>query len=358
MRAIDALAIKSDALRRSVMFFVRRRLLRPLLKPALMRFAFELCGGRDWIRILPACTAFELLNISSYQANSAFDEKLGVLNRDDKDAQFIASMLSREAAFLSTDILLKHFPSHLVAKVHLAISEVNRFVYVAQHYDLHRLTSARYPSYLNEQAYIHEYRLRCLYGSGMFNGLCASVGALLAGACENSINSMKEFGIHFGSALQIVNDLGDLVPPDEALLCERFFQDHGSDFKNGRLTYPIYLLIKELGIQAYNNTRLSLDNDNMHNDIMYTIASALLDTDIINVVRDEINMHAKKAKSCLANHNSSPNKSYLLTMLSGLLSNKYFTAFRKYSNSRNVKTSHNAKISNVNVKESEHCKHK
>jgi hypothetical protein len=65
---------------KTVMFFIDKRRQKLLLKPFLLRLSYEICGGNEWEEIIPACAAFELLNISSYQANSSFDNKVGILS--------------------------------------------------------------------------------------------------------------------------------------------------------------------------------------------------------------------------------------------------------------------------------------
>jgi geranylgeranyl pyrophosphate synthase len=208
-----------------LMHFIKRRLNKRLLKPALLRLSYEICGGKDWEKVIPAAAAFELINISSYQANSAFDNKLGVFTQPEKDSQFIAAMITREIAAKAASELKKDFSDQVMHKVYESLTESNYHIYLAQHYDLNLLNVVNYEHYLKEEIYLREYYKRCFYGSGIFNGLCAYVGALLAGGNPDQQNALRSFGENYGTALQIVNDIGDYIPTGIDSMINRTFQD-------------------------------------------------------------------------------------------------------------------------------------
>ena len=194
LELVDTYKETDETLHKVLMHFVGRRLNRPLLKPALLRATYELCGGKNWERILPACAAFELVNISSYQANSAFDGKLQVLTPLQKEAQFIASMITRELSHLCLNRLNKDFSTPQVQALVDCVSTSNRFIYQAQHWDLNLLTWNNLQHYREEHSFVQEYTKRCFYGSGIFTGQCAVAGAVLAGAPDKTVGALKTFG--------------------------------------------------------------------------------------------------------------------------------------------------------------------
>ena len=96
MASIEGAVAQTPELEGILSLLTKQRLDKPLLKPTLFRLAYEVCGGKEFERFLPFSAACEMLNISSYQANSSFDKKLGVLSKKDKDSQVIAAMITRE----------------------------------------------------------------------------------------------------------------------------------------------------------------------------------------------------------------------------------------------------------------------
>lgn len=239
-------AVLNSKIYEGIMTFVKRRIGKPLLKPALLRASYELCGGEDWEKVIPACAAFELINISSYQANSAFDNKLGILTKKRKEMQFIAAMCAREAARECLGLMSSTFDADPLMKVAECLSVSNKYIYVAQHWDINLLTMQNRNRYTDPEYYLEEYTKRCFYGSGIFSGQCAYSGALLASASERILDGVKNFGEKYGTALHMINDLGDYVPTTKNGPAIRDYQDQFSDFRNGRLTLPLYYLLQEV----------------------------------------------------------------------------------------------------------------
>lgn len=331
--------LNSD-LYRILMFIIDKRRHRLLLRPFLTRLSYEICGGEKWETIIPACTVSELLNISSYQANVAFDNKLGILSLKDKNSQFIASMITRE---LCTDILSEEkidIDRELVSNITNLISKSNKFIYIAQHYDLNVLTTDNLNKYANdENLFMEDYIKRCYYGSGIFNGDCTQIGALLSGAKNDQIEALRSFGENYGIGLQIMNDLADFVPLGKDNIIHRYFQDQFSDLRNGRLTLGLYKILK-IRKEITNRLLKKIINKEQFTDKeLHEITCLLVEEGIVDTVKSLATKYAKKANESLDIFPDSDSKKFLSVMTSICYENKYLKCFPKIR-----ETVHNNKI--------------
>ncbi len=311
-----------------IMHFVKRRLNKPLLKPALLRASYEVCGGKEWGKIIPACAAFELINISSYQANSAFDNKLGILTDLQKESQFIASMISREVAFQIIDLMRNDFTNNQLLTIFQCLAESNRYIYIAQHWDVNLLVFSRYEQYKDENKYMEEYIKRCYFGSGIFSGLCAYTGGILAGGTNQQLSTLKSFGEKYGLALHMVNDIGDYVPSILGSHVRRDYQDQLSDFKNGRLTLPLYHFLMH-GIPNEVGPILEMlrtkERKNVEEDFIFDL---FLSTGSFDFAQNKANQFMGEAKDILGSLEKNYAKDILSVMAGSIRSNKYHYVIR------------------------------
>ncbi len=313
-----------------LMFFIGKRNHRPLLKPFLLRLSYEICGGKQWEKIIPVCAVFELLNISSYQANASFDNKLGVLSEEDKNSQFIASMIARE---LCLEILSESkrdgLEQNLIDIIGECISKSNKFIYIAQHYDLNVLNIRSLNKYLaDEKLYMEDYIKRCYYGSGIFNGQCAYVGGLLSGATKGQLEALRNFGENYGTGIQIMNDLADFVPSGTDEIVNKEFQDQFSDLKNGRLTLGFYKILKIKEKKADWILDKITRNEKFKEWELNEITNLLVEEKIVDSVKSLSAEYAKKAKNCLSVFPDSDAKRALCLMTSICYENKYLKALK------------------------------
>jgi hypothetical protein len=325
---------QQEGLYSELLVFAGSRLRRPLQKPALFRLAYEVCGGKDWERYVPVAAAFELLNISSYQANASFDTKLHTLTDEKKDAQFICSMISRELA----SKILRGCPAlsaKALAGLEASIGRVNEHIYLAQYYDLFVLNVRRLDAYLaDERSFLADYEMRCFFGSGIFNGqICYWGGRLAAGNSEQLV-ALKAFGEAFGTALQIANDIGDYAPPDSREPNPRDYQDRYSDYRNGRLTAILYhLLVKNSeGGKMLADHR---DGAAPHSPrALGALSRACINGGSVAYARKLVAELSKQADGALALFGSSHAANLCKQLASIVLANKYYGAIRNLANGK------------------------
>lgn len=312
-----------------LMVFVKSRLNSRLQKPTLFRLAYELCGGKEWGKVIPAAVAFEFINISSYQANSAFDEKLGVLTKPQKDSQFIASMISRELSFKAASKIERDFSEQLVTKLYSSLSMSNYYIYLAQHYDLNILKVDRIEKYNDERLFFQDYYNRCFYGGGIINGQCAYIGGLLADGKPEQLASLRNFGENFGTGLQIINDLADFVPSGKDEIINRTYQDQFSDLRNGRLTLAFYKLLKNAGLDLDWVLNKIVTHDEFNEEELNEIANILIKERVVEFVKSLAMEYAEKAKRSLSIFQNDEVKSLLCVMTSICCCNKYLKCFSR-----------------------------
>ena len=323
MASIEKEVSNVPELEKHLFLLVNHRIGKPLLKPTLFRLAYEACGGKEFETYLPFAAACEMLNISSYQANSSFDNKLGILSNEDKDGQVMAAMITRELAAQ----LVYRLSNNAIGETKLkeladCISTSNLYIYKAQHYDLNVLSFSNrqlFELYIRDrELFLRDYNLRCYFGSGIFSGQVALAGAVAADADEIHRNTLKDFGEIYGTALHRINDLGDFLPGDERY--GRLYQDFFCDIRNGRLTLPVYELYTKY--QDIYFSIMNILNEKVPNyDKIHTLFISL---DIIDGVKKEAKDSYIAAKNVLKGIPLSDLKGGLLSMLSILESNKYY----------------------------------
>lgn len=324
---IDTIKDVDVDLHRTLRYVVDRRNNELLLKPFLLRLTYELCGGTDWKTTIPAGAAFELLNISSYQANSSFDDKHSVLSFPEKNSQFMASMITRELCLECLGALRGDFDYFLLEDLREALSVCNKHIYIAQHFDLNVLTVNNLSRYTDKDAFLRDYEKRCHHGSGIFTGLCARAGARLAGASKDDLMAIQMFGEYFGTGIQVMNDLADFVPPGIDGLIGRGFQDQFSDLKNGRLTlgcFNLFVNCGEVGQQLMIKVQRgeTLSETELHN-----IATLMAEKGVIDDVKENAKGFVRKAKKELRHFPDSQPKSFLSLMATVCHTNKFIKAF-------------------------------
>jgi geranylgeranyl pyrophosphate synthase len=332
-RCIDSVKAIDPELHRIMRYVVDRRNNDLLLKPFLLRLAYELCGGSNWEKTVPVGAAFELLNISSYQANSSFDNKHAVLTLPDKNSQFIASMVTRELCLECLSAAEADFEGAVLDEIRADLSNCNKHIYIAQHYDLNLLKTDRFHCYVDEDIFMKEYISRCFHGSGIFAGRCARAGALLAGAPAHDCAALQKFGEDFGTGIQIMNDLADFVPPGVDGIIGRGFQDQFSDIRNGRLTLGCYLLFTNWGQNGKSLSRHILCKAKFSEKEKVNIAKLIAHSGTLDTVRMCARSFAKKAKHSLATFPDVPQRAHLSLMTCVCHHNKYLKALKRNADS-------------------------
>lgn len=318
--------------------FVKKRTLddRCLLRPYLVRLGFEVCGGGDWAKIVPVCAAVEILNISTYQSNLAFDAKYGVLSESMKRRQFIASMISFD---LAVKVILDNSQIELsMAREALnRIHRANTDVYVGQGMDFGELNVRNLDLTIPLPKYLDTYLERCRKLGGSLTSLCLEIGGMIAAPKNPYGESLREIGVNLGTAGQIVNDVGDFFPLEDSPGTQKNkYQDCYSDIKLGKVTYPVFYLLQN---GTDNQRALALHillGEECRSDKLHELTTSLLQSGAIASAKRITNGYYKRLKRLIQKLPRSPSRDFLSVSFSSLVTNKYFSRARQDAKTKSL----------------------
>ncbi|NEP09887.1 MAG: hypothetical protein F6K14_06615 [Symploca sp. SIO2C1] len=289
------------------------------LRDLQIRTGYEINGGKDWKEILPACASFEILNCSTYVINWFLDEKHGYESPESKRKLVIAGFQLREVA---QQILEDHDMTSLLP----LLSNINNRVYLGQMMDIHDLKVARMSDYPNYQDFLEAYQQRCRLLSGVFYGSCFLAGSIIAGKADELL---YEMGAIYGAATQAANDFGDFALPVKRLSkLEKPYQDQFSDFMNGKLTLPVYLMTQRANEEQrkrLEELRLGAIDGNSYREILDILVDKGVYSDCLIYLKQE----HKRCKSMLYTKDKTVHRDIIASILVRITSNKFLSQLRK-----------------------------
>lgn len=298
----------------------------PKVRPLLLRLCFEACGGKDWKKIIPACAAVELLNISTYVTNAFFDEKGGQKMKEEKDSCIIAGMLLREVA---EEELLKCqglVDGDDFAELIGRFIGINKSVYVGQDIDLRQLKIEKLDNFSSFDELKDLYFKRTELFCGKFMENIALMGAVFAKANKEQREALAEFGFNYGSGIQIANDVGDFVPFSSGNMdFEKAYQDQYSDIRHGKLTLATLLAIEKPEPNSiFKNLKSNPDEKELAELTKY-----LNESKIVAICKEQCVKRFNSCKQQLQKLPDTKARQMLSIMASMLRTNKYFSFFRE-----------------------------
>jgi len=212
-----------------------------LLRPFLFKQFLDLLNV-NWKDHLEMIALVEIVNISTYQSNLAFDGKDGFKTTQLRNNQVIASIFSKIRIYESLNTL-NIYDEKTKSKFSSIITKAFEQLYYGQYLDINELVFENKTLLNNENLYLKTYTNRCtMLGSSLIEMI-----ALLAITISKNENStvnqlLKDFSILFGKAGQVVNDLGDIAENGKSYTENQF-----ADIENERLTLPLRFAISEVG---------------------------------------------------------------------------------------------------------------
>lgn len=286
---------------------IRLRNKKYLLRPHFTNLAFKICGGRNFEKVRPVCVCAELYNISTYEANSAFDNKWGADNEHKKNKNYIMSIITMSRVRR----IIKEIDEYSNALTSM-LDNANKSVYKGQYIDTQKLTTQNDAHKLSSDRYHDMYIERCRLLGGEVMALCLGMGSIVAEANRKVTKKFIKLGRLIGTAGQIVNDVADCIPTS-VLDQDRDYKEQFSDFKNGRVTLPIYNYMNEMG------------NDNLNKKDKKHIIHNMDLGEIKGIIKEYYNKSKKLMKTLPKNHN----RDVLSIGLSHVTTNKYFSSLRE-----------------------------
>ena len=237
------------------------------LRPALVRAAFDLFGGKGE-SVWYAMSALEMLHTFSL-----IHDDLPCIDNDDfrrgkptSHKQFgeaTAVMAGDALCVLAFELMGKtgnakaiEVLAHLLGTFGMIGGEMIDIECEGKKVDLETVD------------YIHYHKTAALIEASL------EVGALLAGASDKDVETIRKYGRSIGLAFQIVDDILDIVSTTEEL-----GKDAGSDVERGKATYPALIGLeksRERARELYEESIRALDALDCDTSLFRAIAAFII----------------------------------------------------------------------------------
>lgn len=237
------------------------------LRPALVRAAFDLFGGKGG-SVWYAMAALEMLHTFSL-----IHDDLPCIDNDDfrrgkptSHKQFgeATAVLAGDAlCILAFELMGKtgnaraiEILAHLLGTFGMIGGEMTDIECEGKPVDFETVN------------YIHYHKTAALIEASL------EVGALLAGASDKDVESIRKYGRSIGLAFQIVDDILDIVSTTEEL-----GKDAGSDVERGKATYPALIGLeksRERARELYEESISALDALEYDTSLFRAIAAFII----------------------------------------------------------------------------------
>ena len=195
----------------------RYRFGKPQLRPAQVRLSYELFGGDNWEKIIPACASVEVKDTGYYCLDEFFDK---TPNKELALLQGIFSSLSYSMIFDLADSF--------------NYDQINQVLCELTNLDLKNAKAAAIEKKLkqpNEKLYFKKVEGYNFWETPL------RIGAILANAPQKDINLIGESGKQIGMGYIIANDTWD-------------FGKELEDFRSGKYTLPIAHLFENINADS------------------------------------------------------------------------------------------------------------
>ncbi len=237
------------------------------LRPALVRAAFDLFGGKG-DSVWYAMAALEMLHTFSL-----IHDDLPCIDNDDfrrgkptSHKQFgeaTAVMAGDALCVLAFELMGKtgnaraiEILAHLLGTFGMIGGEMTDIECEGKPVDFETVN------------YIHYHKTAALIEASL------EVGALLAGASDKDVETIRQYGRSIGLAFQIVDDILDIVSTTEEL-----GKDAGSDVERGKATYPALIGLeksRERARELYEESISALDALEYDTSLFRAIAAFII----------------------------------------------------------------------------------
>ncbi|MDD5083909.1 MAG: polyprenyl synthetase family protein [Candidatus Moranbacteria bacterium] len=297
------------------------------LRPTTLWLFYKASGGQGTPKeILPAMASVELLNSSTYLFNSVLDEKLGYTSQERIKDAIITGNIYREVAQIAME---RQWCDEKTKRIILQrISTINLAIYQGQYVDLRALHQKQ-----DEETIRSLLKARYAGFSGAFYGFVPELGAILSGASIRERSTVQEFGRLYGETLQIVNDMGDCVPPtNETGHKEKPYKDTLSDLRNGRVSLPIWLALRhpKCNHSLINKAEVREQSLEQIYDLAKQIGEHLVDLGVFSEIEREIRQRLETMNGLLDTLPKTQWRDFIKSQTKLImLKNKWFKSLKK-----------------------------
>jgi octaprenyl-diphosphate synthase len=210
-----------------------------MLRPGLVLLAGGVCGGITEKHVRVGAMA-ELIHSATLLHDDVIDE-----GEKRRGKPTVNSLWGNESAVLLGDLLLSKV-LRMCADIEPDVITLLGATAVRICRGELRQVFQRQNRRLTESEYIETIREK----SAALFSCCCSLGGLLAGGGEKEVGSLADFGLNFGIAFQITDDLLDIIGDEE-----RMGKTLGRDADNDKPTLAVIHMLRETGTQENGVTR-------------------------------------------------------------------------------------------------------
>lgn len=245
--------LKNEELFEALTLFLKKRII-AIVRPWFVKNSFSyFCNCENKINIekyLPVAAVSELHNLSIYQANTVYDNKYGIAEKErEKNIQIIVSFVTRD---LVDDLLYKAYPSQIALPLSLIFQKTDYYTQRGQFLEFTKLFFSDGYNFSDLRGYILTYLRKIAYYGQELEALILS-GAVVARENMNTLINNEDlkhlikYGILTGAAWNIVNDISDYALFDnegeEYRMHYKRPEDQFKDIENKRILLPFYYTI-------------------------------------------------------------------------------------------------------------------
>lgn len=306
---------------------LEKRKLKNTFRPFLTKCAFDVLSNKnhDSENYIPLYALSEINNISLYLDNWILDNKNDIWNNSNQKEiigkTIIASAIIREIGekiIFDLDIL----PSQK-KDVLKSLSEATIQSYVGQNIDM-GMSVENIETYTSDKQYLEKYIEKSLLQSGYLYGISTKIGAILADSNQETVNLVEKLGQIIGTGLHISNDLGDfaIINSEGGF---KDYQDQMSDIRNGRLTLPIYWVLKNGTKDEQQIFKEAFNKKDLTDEQKLLIIKAIHNSGAFTYCKKIIRQYYTDAKKIIKMLPDNENRIILSTALSIIRNNKYIS---------------------------------
>lgn len=282
---------------------LKHLLLRPgkRLRPSIVLLSALSVNNRINKNIIFASAAVELLHNASIIHDDIVDE--AKLRRGVKSANKIwgdhATVLAGDYLLAKSLFLINKSKNPAVmSSVTAAASELAN----GQILDI-MLSKREIP--FNEKIYFKMINLK----TASLISSSSEIGAMLSGANRSTVNSMRKYGVSLGISYQLIDDVLDFIGDSKNMGKKAM-----SDIKEGKVSLPMLICLKNLKKSESNKPKNILINKNFNRSNLSFLYNLVLDSEAIEETIRIANNYSLKAVSSLKNLKDSKFKEALINL--------------------------------------------
>lgn len=251
------------------------------LRPALLLLAAR-CFNDESPELIPAAAGVEMLHTASLIHDDTIDHALFRRGQPTLNSAFSSEtvILLGDYLFAQSAILATETMNPRVVRVfattlgHICDGQLREI------FNGHRVDQSR-----------DEYEARIFGKTASLFAASGEMGAILAGASDDKIEEIKQFGREIGMAFQIVDDVLDFRSTTA-----QTGKPVGADLRQGTVTLPTMLFMEQAdGNQTATLVRRILDGEVIGEDEFLSVTTTISESDAINRALESARIYQERA---------------------------------------------------------------